>query len=77
MTLCNGITPLPGSCPECGSPIGHNHYCPLTFRQFPTLQAARDHRHANGTGGWIFEDEKTLVAIIFPPDMTCPMRPRT
>ena len=41
-----------------------------TFHQFPTLQAARDHRYETGCGGWIFEDEKTGLATIFPPDMT-------
>jgi hypothetical protein len=41
-----------------------------TFQTFPTLQAARDHRHATGCGGWIFEDEATGEAVIFPPDMT-------
>ena len=25
------------------------------IREFDTLQSARDYRHANGTGGWIFE----------------------
>ncbi len=42
----------------------------LTFRVFSSLQSARDYRHANGTGGWIFECETTKTATLFPPEMT-------
>lgn len=38
--------------------------------QFRTLQDARDYRHANGTGGWIFEDEASGQATLFPPHLT-------
>lgn len=27
------------------------------IREFDNLQSARDYRHSNGTGGWIFEVE--------------------
>jgi len=40
-----------------------------TFRTFPNTQAARDYRHVNGTGGWIFVPENG-DPILFPPDMT-------
>ena len=39
------------------------------FRTFPSAQAARDYRHANGTGGWIFSPDDGGEAILFPPDM--------
>jgi len=42
----------------------------LTFREFKSAQAARDYRHEHGTGGWIFEDERTGKAVLFPPEMT-------
>ena len=41
-----------------------------SYHEFLTLQAARDHRHATGCGGWIFEDEATGQATIFPAAMT-------
>jgi hypothetical protein len=48
-----------------------------TYRTFPTLQAARDYRHANGTGGWIFapgaDDPVSITryeCILFPPEFT-------
>jgi hypothetical protein len=39
------------------------------FRTFPSTQAARDYRHANGTGGWIFSPDDGGETILFPPDM--------
>lgn len=36
------------------------------FLTFPNVQAARDYRHENGTGGWIFASEDMI--ILFPPD---------
>ena len=39
------------------------------FREFDTVQEARDYRHANGTGGWIFEPEDGGNSILFPPEM--------
>jgi hypothetical protein len=41
-----------------------------TFRVFTSLAEARAYRHEHGTGGWIFEDEQTMQATLFPPDMT-------
>ena len=49
-----------------------------TYRTFATAQEARDYRHQNGTGGWIFvpdaSDEPrhyTLCeCVLFPPTMT-------
>jgi hypothetical protein len=43
---------------------------PLTFRLFKTAQQARDYRHNNGTGGWIFVNGKTETAMLYPPHMT-------
>lgn len=40
-----------------------------TFRTFPNGQAARDYRHTHGTGGWIFVDDITGGATLFPPEM--------
>jgi hypothetical protein len=40
-----------------------------TFTTFTTAQEARTYRHQHGTGGWIFEDEATGEAVLFPPDM--------
>lgn len=40
------------------------------FYMFSTSQSAREYRFANGTGGWIFEDEETREAVLFPPDVT-------
>lgn len=42
-----------------------------TLRYFASEQEARDYRHVNGTGGWIFvADEQTKYpAILFPPDV--------
>ncbi len=40
------------------------------FAEFATATQAREYRHTHGTGGWIFEDEATGSAVIFPPDMT-------
>jgi hypothetical protein len=37
---------------------------------FDTAQAARSHRYEHGTGGWIFVDDGTGAAILFPPHMT-------
>ena len=42
-----------------------------TYLEFNNLQSAREYRHANGTGGWIFADEETGKAILFPPEF-CP-----
>ena len=36
---------------------------------FPSAQAARDFRHAHGTGGWIFSPDDGGEAILFPPHM--------
>lgn len=45
-----------------------------TFYTFGTLQAARDYRHNNGTGGWIFEPtsvkEFGYECILFPPEFS-------
>lgn len=48
-----------------------------TYRTFPTEQAARDYRHAFGTGGWIFvPDQREGVhytaaeCVLFPPELT-------
>lgn len=41
-----------------------------TFRTFQNGQAARDYRHANGTGGWIFVSDADGSAILFPPNMS-------
>jgi hypothetical protein len=43
---------------------------PTTFYQFPTAQDARDYRHVNGTGGWIFAQDSTGQATLFPPHMS-------
>jgi len=40
-----------------------------TFRTFYTVPQARDYRHDNGTGGWIFEPDHPGESILFPPDM--------
>ncbi len=42
---------------------------PEIILSFVSLQQARDYRHQNGTGGWIFENEATKVAVLFPPYM--------
>ena len=42
----------------------------VTIRIFNTLSEARLYRHEHGTGGWIFENEITKIAVLFPPDMT-------
>lgn len=41
----------------------------LTFRTFPNGGDAREYRHANGTGGWIFVDDANGNAVLFPPCM--------
>jgi len=41
-----------------------------TYLEFDTAQEARSYRHEHGTGGWIFVDDDTGKAIIFPPYMT-------
>jgi hypothetical protein len=41
----------------------------MTFHTFPTLQEARDYRHANGLGGWIFADDATGESILFPANL--------
>ena len=38
-----------------------------TFRTFSSAQDARDYRHINGTGGWIFEPDNGR-SILFPPE---------
>jgi len=40
-----------------------------TYRTFNTLQAARDYRFENGTGGWIFAPDSG-DCILFPPEVT-------
>jgi hypothetical protein len=39
------------------------------YREFPTEKAARDFRHENGTGGWIFAPADSSPCHLFPPDM--------
>jgi hypothetical protein len=41
-----------------------------SYRIFPTLQKAMAYRHEHGTGGWIFEDEQTGEATLFPPHLS-------
>jgi hypothetical protein len=48
-----------------------------TIRLFDTTQHARDYRHQNGTGGWIFEPTASFnehyhwhQSVLFPPSMT-------
>ena len=42
-----------------------------TYRTFTTLQEARDYRHDNGTGGWIFAPAApSTECVLFPPEMT-------
>ena len=41
-----------------------------TFRTFKTTQEARDYRHQNGTGGWIFSPIDNSDSILFPPEFT-------
>jgi hypothetical protein len=41
-----------------------------TFHTFHNATAARDYRRANGTGGWILENEVTGSATLFPLCMT-------
>lgn len=36
---------------------------------FNTTQEARDYRHENGTGGWIFAPENGGEVVLFPPEM--------
>ena len=38
------------------------------FLGFRSLQAAREYRHEQGTGGWIFVSDATGYATIFPPE---------
>jgi hypothetical protein len=40
------------------------------YLEFNNAQEARTHRHEHGTGGWIFVDDETKRAIIFPCYMT-------
>ena len=40
------------------------------FRTFPSIAAAREYRHLNGTGGWIFAESDGWLVILFPPDMS-------
>src|SRR6185436_995384 len=40
------------------------------LRVFTTRQEARTYRHEHGTGGWIFVDDATGAATLFPPDVT-------
>jgi len=42
---------------------------PRVYYEFICAADARTYRHEHGTGGWIFEDEKTGQAWIFPPAM--------
>jgi hypothetical protein len=41
-----------------------------SFHVFASLVEARAYRHEHGCGGWIFQDDATGEATIFPPDMT-------
>lgn len=40
---------------------------PQVLFMFPAVQAARDYRHTNGTGGIIFTNAD--MTILFPPDV--------
>lgn len=37
-----------------------------TLKLFSSLEAARDYRHTEGSGGWIFHNAE--LVILFPPD---------
>lgn len=39
------------------------------YREFKTVQDARDYRHINGTGGWIFAPDNGAAVVLFPPHM--------
>ena len=39
-----------------------------TIKLFHNRQQARDYRHENGAGGWIFSAEDESLNILFPPD---------
>ena len=40
-----------------------------TFKTFPDEKRARNYRHDNGTGGWIFApDTQDAPTILFPPE---------
>lgn len=39
-----------------------------SFHTFPNASAAREYRHVYGTGGFIFADDLTGSAILFPPN---------
>lgn len=39
-----------------------------TFRLFNNLQLARNFRHENGTGGYIFMPDNNENCILFPPE---------
>ena len=38
-----------------------------TIHEFNNEHDARDYRHENGTGGWIFVSDETARAYLFPP----------
>jgi hypothetical protein len=40
-----------------------------SFHVFTDLAEARAYRHVYGCGGWIFHDDATGQATIFPPEM--------
>lgn len=40
------------------------------FIEFDSLEKALAYRKEFGAGGWIFEDTKTGVSVMFPPIMT-------
>ena len=40
-----------------------------SIRAFLSEQEARDYRHDNGTGGWIFAGEAGALVWLFPPHM--------
>jgi len=42
-----------------------------TLYTFRSRQDARDYRHANGTGGWIFSADDGSMNVLFPPHY-CP-----
>jgi hypothetical protein len=39
------------------------------FLVFPNKEEARQYRHDNGTGGWIFDPEDNQGVVLFPPEI--------
>lgn len=40
------------------------------FREFDSAEKAWAYRSEHGTGGWIYANDETGLAFLFPPDMT-------